>query len=71
MMKGINNPKFTYENWLKLIYDAHSFKVDWNNEGGLDMSLFDDWSINGDGLFLYELEAVATFDPNKDDSIEC
>ena len=70
LMKGIKNPKFTYENWLKLIYDLTAFNNDWKKFKGMDLTLFADWAIYGDGLLLYELEAVATFDPDKDDSIK-
>ena len=61
--------KFTQENWMKLILDVASFNGDWRKFDDFYFTLFVDWSIYGDGLFVSELEATAVFNPNEDDSI--
>ena len=68
-LKEMKHEKFTYKEWIRLLVDVHEFLVDWRNTKNVKVTLFDDWSIYGDGLFLTELQAIAVFNPKTDENI--
>ena len=49
---------------MKLIYDMYEFEKDWKNFEKQSLSLFNHLIINGDGMLLTEIKAIAAFDPS-------
>ena len=78
--KEVGDPathKYTYENWIKLIEDVFAFNKEYTMytsslkmDSWQDFFLFVDWSTYGNGMFLPEIKAVATFDPNGNKPIQ-
>ena len=68
-LKKVKNEKFTCENWMKIMRDSTELNNDWQKYKGFNWRIVDSMSIEGDGILLTELQAIAVFNPKKDDKI--